>query len=149
MYQIVSNSRMHNLIKTWEIINMKTFRSPRPRLRLLTVAHMREGIFKIHKQRRRYVEPASVTDSNVLGVLTTVLLVAAVGAIIIIIASPQGRDAPSVLALKLPGFTLRLRMSSCVVRGKKEQVSQSVTSLVNSGIRTWTVSRCRLTQCEV
>lgn len=37
--------------------------------------------------------------------LTAVLLVAVVGAVVVVVASPQGRDAASVLALKLPGFT--------------------------------------------
>lgn len=62
-------------------------------------------------------------SAGVTGLLTTVLLVAAVRAIIIIITSPQGRDATSVLALKLPGFTLRLRMSSCVVGRQKDKWS--------------------------
>lgn len=39
------------------------------------------------------------------GPLTAVLLVAVVGAIVVVITSPQGRDAASVLALKLPVFT--------------------------------------------
>lgn len=59
----------------------------------------------------RQVSSASVTA----GVLTTVFLVAVVRAVVVVVTSPQGRDAASVVALKLPGFTLRLRMSSCVL----------------------------------
>lgn len=40
------------------------------------------------------------------GPLTAGLLVAVVRAIVVVVTSPQGRDAASVLALKLPGFTL-------------------------------------------
>lgn len=39
------------------------------------------------------------------GPLTAVLLVAVVRAVVVVVTSPQGRDAASVLALKLPGFT--------------------------------------------
>lgn len=44
-------------------------------------------------------------------ILTTALLIAVVGAVVVVVAPPQGRDAPPILALELSGFTLRHRMS--------------------------------------
>lgn len=38
--------------------------------------------------------------------LTAVLLVAVVGTVVVVVAPPQGRDAASVVALKLSGFAL-------------------------------------------
>lgn len=75
---------------------------------LLTSHHRQAGL------RDSYLRVVAA-DS---GQLTTVLFIAVVCAIIVIITSPEAGDASSVLALKLPSFTLRLSMSSCVVKGK-------------------------------
>lgn len=61
-------------------------------------------------ERKKIKNPRGKTG----GPLTAVLLVAVVRAIVVVVTSPQGRDAAFVLALKLPGFTFGLRMSSCI-----------------------------------
>lgn len=68
------------------------------------------------KQRAKELLCLVSQHKRLYGLLTTILLIAAVGAVIISITSPHDRDARSALALKLPGLTLWLRVSSCVLR---------------------------------
>ena len=50
-------------------------------------------------------------DLKVFGLLTTGFLVAVIGTVIVIVTSPESRYAPSVLALKLAGLTICVRMT--------------------------------------
>lgn len=79
-----------------------------------TICH---GRFKLQEAASKGIIVFSQpTQKTLYGLLTTILLIAAVGAVIISITSPHDRDARSALALKLPGLTLWLRVSSCVLR---------------------------------
>lgn len=79
-----------------------------------TICH---GRFKLQEAvSKGIIVFSQPTQKTLYGLLTTILLIAAVGAVIISITSPHDRDARSALALKLPGLTLWLRVSSCVLR---------------------------------